>query len=77
MFDDFDTQIQAEEIIPEEYEDWLRFCAGAYEASEEETKDWINSPLCETLFSTEFNLDKKEYNEWAAWNNMCNSDITP
>ena len=23
MFDDFDTQIQIEEIIPEEYEDWL------------------------------------------------------
>jgi hypothetical protein len=59
MFDDFDTQIQVEEIIPEEYDDWVR------------------SSLCETLFSTEFNLDKKEYNEWAAWNNMCNSDITP
>lgn len=27
-----------EEIIPEEYEDWLRFCAGAYEASEMEGK---------------------------------------
>lgn len=27
MFDDFDTQVQIEEIIPEEYEDWLRFCA--------------------------------------------------
>ena len=36
MFDDFDTQIQSDEIIPEEYEDWLRFCARAYEASEEE-----------------------------------------
>lgn len=23
MFDDFETQIQIEEIIPEEYEDWL------------------------------------------------------
>ena len=23
MFDDFDTQVQIEEIIPEEYEDWL------------------------------------------------------
>ena len=41
MFDDFDTQIQIEEIIPEEYEDWLRFCAGAYEASEEEGKSDI------------------------------------
>ena len=26
MFDDFDTQIQSDEIIPDEYEDWLRFC---------------------------------------------------
>ena len=44
MFDDFDTQTQVEEIIPEEYEDWLRFCAGAYEASEaseEESKSDI------------------------------------
>lgn len=24
MFDSFETQIQPEEIIPEEYEDWLR-----------------------------------------------------
>ena len=23
MFDDFETQVQIEEIIPEEYEDWL------------------------------------------------------
>ena len=28
MFDDFETQVQVEEIIPEEYEDWLRYCAG-------------------------------------------------
>ena len=39
MFDDFDTQVQIDEIIPEEYEDWLRFCAGAYEASEYEKYD--------------------------------------
>lgn len=39
MFDDFDTQVQIEEIIPEEYEDWLRFCAKAYEASEREKYD--------------------------------------
>lgn len=25
MFDDFDVQIQSDEIIPEEYEDWLRW----------------------------------------------------
>ena len=36
--DDFIVGSQIEEIIPEEYEDWLRFCAGAYEASEEEGK---------------------------------------
>ena len=24
MFDDFDVQIQSDEIIPEEYEDWLQ-----------------------------------------------------
>ena len=38
MFDDFLCERQSDEIIPEEYEDWLRFCAGAYEASEEEGK---------------------------------------
>ena len=38
-FDDFDTTIQSDEIIPEEYEDWLRYCARAYEASEEEKYD--------------------------------------
>ena len=25
MFDDFDLQIQSDEIIPEEYEDWCRW----------------------------------------------------
>lgn len=39
MFDDFDTQIQVDEIIPEEYEDWLRICANAYFASEYEAQD--------------------------------------
>lgn len=24
MYDDFDTQQQSDEIIPEEYEDWMR-----------------------------------------------------
>ena len=37
--DDFLCDLQSDEIIPEEYEDWLRFCAGAYEASEEEKYD--------------------------------------
>ena len=41
MFDDFDTQIQVEEIILEEYEDWLRFFALSYEASEMEGKSNI------------------------------------
>ena len=27
MFDDFDTQVQSDEIIPEEYDDW---CAWVY-----------------------------------------------
>ena len=30
MFDDFDTQIQIEEIIPEEYEDWLDSLIGEH-----------------------------------------------
>ena len=38
MFDDFETQIQSDELIPEAYEDWLRFCA---EASEYEVRDHI------------------------------------
>ena len=25
MFDDFDTMIQSDEIIPEEYDDWMRW----------------------------------------------------
>ena len=36
MYDDFDTQIQSDEIIPEEYYDWLRYCAQAHEASQQE-----------------------------------------
>lgn len=27
-FDDFDTQVQIDEIIPEEYEDWMRYVYG-------------------------------------------------
>ena len=38
MFDDFLCEQQSDEIIPGDYEDWLRFCAGAYDASEEEGK---------------------------------------
>ena len=31
MYDDFDTQIQSDELIPEEYDDWVRFCAQKFE----------------------------------------------
>ena len=32
MFDDFDTQIQIEEIISDEYDDWCRWVyGGAYQ----------------------------------------------
>ena len=30
-FDDFDTQRQSDEVIPEEYDDWVAWCImGAY-----------------------------------------------
>ncbi len=38
-FDDFDTQVQSDEIVPEEYYDWIAYCAQAYEASEREAYD--------------------------------------
>ena len=28
MFDDFDTMQQSDEIIPEEYDDWMRWVYG-------------------------------------------------
>lgn len=31
MFDDFDTQVQSDELIPDWYEDWLLFCVGEEE----------------------------------------------
>ncbi len=32
MFDDFDSDIQVDEIIPEEYDDWCRWVyGGAYQ----------------------------------------------
>lgn len=32
MFDDFDSNIQVDEIIPEEYDDWCRWVyGGAYQ----------------------------------------------
>ena len=35
MYDDFDTQQQSDEIIPEEYEDWLDSLI------EEHTEKWL------------------------------------
>lgn len=49
-FDDFDTQIQSDEIIPEEYEDWLQSIGVTPEEFEADMKamaeleDWIFSP---------------------------------
>lgn len=40
MFDDFDTMQQSDEIIPEEYEDWLCYCAQAYEDSKQEQEKY-------------------------------------
>ena len=33
FYDSFLCEQQIDEIIPEEYEDWLHFCAGTYETS--------------------------------------------
>ncbi len=35
MFDDFDTMIQSDEIIPEEYDDWMRWVYGGAFQEEE------------------------------------------
>ena len=49
-FDDFDTQIQSDEIIPEEYEDWLQGIGVTPEEFEADMKamdslvDWYFSP---------------------------------
>ena len=34
-FDDFDAQVQSDEINPAEYEDWLRIVYGSYARSSE------------------------------------------
>ena len=36
MFDNFDTSIQSDEIIPEEYDDWMRWVYGGAFQEEEE-----------------------------------------
>ena len=38
-FDDFDTQVQSDEQNPEEYYNWLAYCARSYEISEREAYD--------------------------------------
>ena len=42
MFDDFETRIQIEEIIPEEYEDWLESIRN------EEHDEWFRQ-FCEDM----------------------------
>ena len=42
MFDDFETQIQIDEIIPEEYEDWLESIRN------EEHDEWFRQ-FCEYI----------------------------
>ena len=49
MFDDFDTQVQIEEIIHEEYEDWLRFCE-----SEHDEDPYADIDSIDDLFGEDF-----------------------
>lgn len=49
-FDDFDTQVQSDEIIPEEYDDWLQSAGITPEEFEADMRamdklvDWYFSP---------------------------------
>ena len=54
MFDDFDTQIQSDEQIPDDYYAWLAYCAQAYEASEQE------------LYEPAEEINPAEYDDWLA-----------
>ena len=77
MFDDFDTQVQIDEIIPEEYEDWLRFCAGAYEASEYEKYDHFEDELgenCLDEIEASLGRDRDYFPTWAPGG--CDEDET-
>lgn len=47
MFDDFETQIQIDEIIPEEYEDWLE------SIRKEEHDEWFRQ-FCEDIAEERF-----------------------
>lgn len=39
MFDDFDTQVQSDEIIPEEYDDWVATLDSPWKAYEVDCDD--------------------------------------
>ena len=54
MFDDFDVQIQSDEIIPEEYEDWLAMIGKTDEevqADLEAQDRWYNETFGEEVWS--------------------------
>lgn len=53
MFDDFDVQIQSDEIIPEEYEDWLAMeeAQEVLEADLEAQDRWYTKTFCEEVWS--------------------------
>ena len=54
MFDDFDVQIQSDEIIPEEYEDWLAMIEKTDEevqADLEAQDRWYNETFGEEVWS--------------------------
>ena len=54
MFDDFDIQIQSDEIIPEEYEDWLAMIGMTDEevqADLEAQDRWYNETFGEEVWS--------------------------
>lgn len=74
MFDNFDTQIQSDEIIPEEYEDWSRFCASAHEASE---YDHFENEFDENFLNeieTNLGRDRDYFPTWAPGG--CDEDET-
>ena len=53
MFDDFDVQIQSDEIIPEEYEDWLAMeeAREVLEADLEAQDRWYHETFGEEVWS--------------------------
>lgn len=54
MFDDFDVQIQSDETIPEEYEDWLAMIGKTDEevqADLEAMDRWYNETFGEEVWS--------------------------